>query len=378
MRLITHPFEERARALLDTHAIWQCELLKSMRNGRLSRTDFRYLFAQYSFYSQSFTRILAAAMSRCDDEKLRAKLMHNLWEESGEGDAERSHAAIFRLFLRETLELDLEAMCAEPCAKRFVERCLLGAADTDPVFALAFVAFGIEAIVVRLYSDFLVGLEKAEIRGDGLRFFSIHVECDDAHAATLIEMLASYRDEPGFEARLARGMNAALDARLDFFNEISQNVQHHRLAPILAAIAERNSLCDETLGRPQIVPLYSNARPERSIAFQVDRLFSASAQCLDVRRLEIAVGATTELHRHAHESAFVLLEGIVRVEVNGHGIALAPGETAFVPRWAMHQTINCGAVPARIIAITDYGLTRTILGEHDHEQREKKTGLRSP
>ena len=180
------------------HAFWHNDLFAACRAGQLSAEDFRFVFSQYYLYSKNFTRYLSGLMANLEDDRLRAQLAQNLWEEAGERDIEQRHAEIFRRFLVDGLGLDLVAVQFLPATQHFVHCFLERTRNGTALQASAFLSLGTEAIVARMYEIFVQGLLKAGIAEEHLRFFRIHMACDDAHAATLSEIVASLAGRPGF------------------------------------------------------------------------------------------------------------------------------------------------------------------------------------
>lgn len=123
------------------------------------------------------------------------------------------------------------------------------------------------------------------------------------------------------------------------------------------------------------VELYRNRRLELGIDFCVERLGFAALETLDPRVVRIAPGCNNELHKHAHESLFVILEGEGEVFIGDRHSLVRRGDVAFVPRWTMHQTRNSSLEhPLVVLAITDFGLTSTILGNYDRRTRLRHVG----
>lgn len=119
---------------------------------------------------------------------------------------------------------------------------------------------------------------------------------------------------------------------------------------------------------------YANREVKRGIDFCVeDHPFAAAV--LDPRVVRIAPGACNEKHRHAHESLFVVLEGSAEIQIGDQTHALERGGVAFVPRWVVHQTCNPSEQqPLMLLAITDFGLTSTVLGDYDARTRLRHNG----
>ena len=120
---------------------------------------------------------------------------------------------------------------------------------------------------------------------------------------------------------------------------------------------------------------YAHQQSERGIAFTVENHPFVAAQVLDPRMVRIAPGACNEKHRHAHESLFVVLEGVAKLQVGAHTQVLTPGSIAFVPRWVKHQTFNpTQDQPLLLLAITDFGFTSSVLGDYDARTRQQQQG----
>lgn len=120
---------------------------------------------------------------------------------------------------------------------------------------------------------------------------------------------------------------------------------------------------------------YGNKDERLGIDFQVSKLPFLGLQVMDPRLVTIAAGARNEKHRHAHESIFVLLSGQGEMIINKHIITLEERSVAYVPRWVVHQTRNTSTEnPLLLLAITDFGLTSSVLGDYDYKTRLKSGG----
>jgi quercetin dioxygenase-like cupin family protein len=120
---------------------------------------------------------------------------------------------------------------------------------------------------------------------------------------------------------------------------------------------------------------YKNQDARLGIDFQVAKFPFVQLQAMDARLVTIAPGASNEKHRHAHESIFVVLEGEAVLHIEGEELPLAQGDLAYVPRWAVHQTRNRSSdCLLRLLAITDFALTSSLLGDYDRQTRLKEKG----
>jgi mannose-6-phosphate isomerase-like protein (cupin superfamily) len=116
-------------------------------------------------------------------------------------------------------------------------------------------------------------------------------------------------------------------------------------------------------------PMYANRNERLGIEFEVERVAYPGIQTMDPRIVRIAAGRNNELHRHAHESLFVIMRGAGEVAIGETRVPVATGDVAFVPRWVMHQTFNTGSSELVILAITDFGFTSAVLGDYDQRTR---------
>ena len=361
----------------EQHPLWDCALLRDCAAGVLTAEDLRFVFGQYYLYSKNFTRYLAALMVNCESDLYRSRLSQNLWDEGGGADPEQRHAQLFRDFLRDGLGLpELEAIQHGDSTRHFAAEYLAFCRHESPAAACAFLSLGTEAIVRRLYGIFVAGLRQAGIADRHLTFFHVHIAGDDDHAATLEEMLGSYATDSAFFDTSMRALDRALTLRLRFFDNLHESLRQRRVSGLIDRIQARASLLPELpAGSPlharpaqEGVPLYANDNERLNIRFAVDRLPFRS-EVLDGRVVRIAAGKCNERHRHAHETLYYVISGRGTVTIDEVVLEVGPGDTAFVPRWAFHQTQSLGE-PVVLLAVTDFGLTgRAFIGDYDRTAR---------
>ena len=376
-----NPATASLRAIEAAHPIWSNQLFAACKAGWLTKDDFRFVFGQYYLYSKNFTRYLSGLMANLDDDLLRSRLSENLWEEGGGAAPEQRHAQIFRDFLTQGLGIDLATIEFLPCTRHFVDQflgqCLRGTA----LHGSAFLSLGTEAIVARMYALMVDGLLAAGVPDEQLRFFRIHMACDDAHAATLEDILCSFRGQSDWEQQCRDALDLALRLRGAFFDQLMAEVRHRRVAGQLQRIQDRKSLLTPAIADAQLkfaprtpaaTPMYANKVEAMGIDFTVDRA-PFPAEVLDARVVRIPAGKANERHKHAHETIFYFLAGTGRVMVDDRWIAVQPGDSVFVPRWSVHQSQNQGDGEMVILAITDFYLTgRALVGDYESTARMKR------
>ncbi|HEY0192859.1 MAG TPA: iron-containing redox enzyme family protein [Kofleriaceae bacterium] len=352
------------------HPFWQNPLLTAFAQGTLSRDDLRYVFSQYHLYSSSFTRFIAALITSCDNDLFRAQLSENLWEEGGGCEPERRHAQIFRRFLADSFGIDVASLHYEPFTRQFVREYLDCVVHGGTVAGAAFLSLGTEGIVSRMYQIMRAGLRQAGIPDGELEFFDIHIACDDAHAATLENMMLSYAGEPGWFETCVAAATRALDLRAEFFTGIYDALRRRRIEPMLQRMHGHASLArglddQDLVCRPgnDTVPMYANEVGKLNIQFTVERL-PVAAEVLDPRMVRIPAGKFNEKHKHAHETLIHILEGSGQILIDDRVLPVQVGDTVLVPRWAMHQTQNLGDRELRFLAVTDFAFSqRAYLGD---------------
>jgi quercetin dioxygenase-like cupin family protein len=65
----------------------------------------------------------------------------------------------------------------------------------------------------------------------------------------------------------------------------------------------------------------------------------------------VAPGAATPVHRHDCEEAIVILAGSGTCTIGAESIAFGPDSTLIIPRDAVHQLVNTGDRPIRLVGV---------------------------
>ncbi|MCX8007100.1 MAG: mannose-1-phosphate guanylyltransferase/mannose-6-phosphate isomerase [Coriobacteriia bacterium] len=81
-----------------------------------------------------------------------------------------------------------------------------------------------------------------------------------------------------------------------------------------------------------------------------------------VKTIQVLPGRRLSLQSHAHRSEhWVIVEGEASVERDGETLALAPGESTFIPAGMRHRLANAGQTPLQIVEVA----VGSYLGEDD-------------
>ncbi len=157
------------------------------------------------------------------------------------------------------------------------------------------------------------------------------------------------------------------------------DLQISRIGELLEKISEQKSLTNATnstqlvssLSDPKLTGLYENKVDELNIDFTV-QILPFDLEVLDPRIVRVKPRKANELHRHAHETVFIFLEGEGKVIVDQFENAVKPGDFAFIPRWCNHQSVNTGETDLVFLAVADFGLTgKSFVGNYLKTARMK-------
>lgn len=365
------------------HPMWKSGLLHSFSNGSLSTENICLVFSQHYLYATNFTKLLALLMTRLDNSAHRAAIVENLWVEAGEGNSDNSHAKLLNKFLDDIgVDRDVKNDQFKAFTKNYVNCCFQYLESCNPAQACAFLAWATESIVPRLYSIFIENFRSLGMQEDMYSFFSLHVECDDGHAAVLANIAADYIGEyPSIEAWKQdcwKAIDYALTLRHDFFDQINEEIKFSNFMLVCDEIYSENidinSIKEHKLfdDLNTAETIYENNQGGKS--FKVQR-FDVTASVMDPRFVTLPPGSCNERHSHAHESVFFIVSGVGKVIVGDKEISVKPNASVYVPRWIPHHTVNTGEFPLCIFAVTDFGLTKRFPGNTESSYRERPESL---
>ncbi len=168
---------------------------------------------------------------------------------------------------------------------------------------------------------------------------------------------------PTAPAMLPNSASEATQALLQrWLDDAYQGLRQNRISALTDKIQAKRSLQEQpgvAMKLSSGLGLRTERDDKRRQEFSVARL-PCDGQTLDPRIVRIAPGKYNNLHRHAHETLFCLLQGEGEVLVGTNWVPVKAGEAVFAPRWAMHQTHNIGTTELVMYAITDYYLSNQV------------------
>jgi len=213
----------RFRQIAESHPLWRHPFVESCRAGQLTLPQVRTLGAQMYKFCHEFPSFLAMALAACPQEDARMVIGENLWEELGEGDPQRAHAALFRQFTRALGlgDTQLLATPALPETQALVDTYRNLSARYGVLGVLGALCYASEGIVGALYSHIQTGLRQAaRFDRDALMFFEVHIDVDDGHADKLESILLPMLRAPRDVSLVEDAIRTALDARCRFFDGV--------------------------------------------------------------------------------------------------------------------------------------------------------------
>jgi len=192
-------------------------------DGSVTREELNHLLIQQGKYSQYFTRYLCALISQLNNNKDVLQLAENLSEELGFGhddDARIPHSHIYTEMLGH-FGLNLDDAETLPETQALIDVMFMLCRQPSGVHGLAAMCLGAEAVVPSLYSRFVEGFRANGVHDDELKFFTIHIECDDGHAETMFDMLANLVQNSNANLVTARQAGEmVINARLRMFDAL--------------------------------------------------------------------------------------------------------------------------------------------------------------
>lgn len=159
----------------------------------------------------------------------------------------------------------------------------------------------------------------------------------------------------------AAALASAMALLQRWLDDLYQGLRQHRVAGLIDKIQAKRSLQQEpglAMTLSSGLGMRAERDDKRQQEFSVARL-PCEAQTLDPRIVRIAPGKYNNLHKHAHETLFCLLQGEGEILIGDQWVPFKAGDAVFAPRWAMHQTHNTGSGELVMYAITDYYLSHT-------------------
>jgi thiaminase len=211
-----------------TDRVLRHSFLAGCADGTVTLDELRSFLVQHGKYSRYFTRYLCALISQLDEGDDVLRLAENLTEELGCGtDAKMRtpHSRIYADMLKD-FDIDLDAHSVNPETQNLIDTMFMLCRQPRGTAGLGAMCLGAEGLVPAVYARIVEGFRRRGVDRGRLEFFSIHIECDDDHAATMYEILARQAEKsPSCRITALNAGDMAVSARLRFFDALTKRVQ---------------------------------------------------------------------------------------------------------------------------------------------------------
>jgi pyrroloquinoline quinone (PQQ) biosynthesis protein C len=197
-------------------------------DGTVTLDQLRSFLVQHGKYSRYFTRYLCALISQLDEGDDVLRLAENLTEELGcgaDGEKRTPHSRIYSDMLKD-FDIDLAAYPVNPETQNLIDTMFMLCRQPLGTAGLGAMCLGAEGLVPAMYARIIEGFQRRNVELRRLEFFSIHIECDDDHAATMYEILARQtKNSPSCRITALNAGDIAVSARLRFFDALMRRAQ---------------------------------------------------------------------------------------------------------------------------------------------------------
>ena len=193
----------KERHELDAHPYFQ-----NLEEKRFDREDFIETQLQFMFAVVFFSRPMAVLAARLPRPEMRLNLIHNVFEEHGEGNLKLSHEKTFLTLLggfgMSFEQIDARAMWPEV---RAFNTTLAGLANHDDILT-GIAAFG---IIEDLFAGFSARLGRGIIANgwlteEELVHYGTHEELDEEHADEFYQLLRPLYENPRARYQIEQGL----------------------------------------------------------------------------------------------------------------------------------------------------------------------------
>ena len=211
-----------------TDRVLRHPFLTGCAEGTVTLDELRCFLVQQGKYSKYFTRYLCALISQLDEGDDVLKLAANLTEELGLGADAKMHTPHSRIYanMLKDFAIDMDSYPVNPETQNLIDTMFMLCRQPRGIAGLGAMCLGAEALVPAMYARIMEGFRHCGVDPRRLEFFSIHIECDDDHAATMHEILARQTmTSPSCSITALNAGDIAVSARLRFFDALMRSVQ---------------------------------------------------------------------------------------------------------------------------------------------------------
>lgn len=189
--------------------------------GGVDKDAVRAFGRDYHYFIDAFPRCLASLASAPVDAKSRAVLSQILYEETGAGTPDESHAALFGQILR-SLGMTSEELALRP---KFDETTSLVSGmvhlygHEDVLQALG-AQYALEKQAVGMIEDMALAFQR--IHPGPMPYFTVHMDAEPNHHQWMKDCLLGFASEPDEFDRVEKGAIELLDLLENFWDRLAE------------------------------------------------------------------------------------------------------------------------------------------------------------
>ena len=218
---MTEQYLEEIEARIAAKHLLKHPFYLAWTRGELSREALADYATQYYHHVAAFPTYLSAVHSHCDDQWTRKMLLENLSEEEF---GSPNHPELWLNFATSLGAKAAEVQQSEqrPETSKLIETFRSICRDGSVVEGLA-ALYAYESQIPAVSESKIEGLRKhyGMTNPEDYRYFSVHIEADEKHAAVERDLLKNWIDKAGFENVLP-SVDRILDALCSLLSGVCQ------------------------------------------------------------------------------------------------------------------------------------------------------------
>ena len=207
---------EQLKKDVETHPVLSNEWLKA-RKEIISREDLVLWLSQEYFVSVDFVNWFLWTASLTNDVQTKITLVHNIWEELGEGVASASHVSILTEFLIK-IGIPPGSFKILKYTKNYLFE-MTNLTRSNLYHALGALGPANEYLLRLEYGAMYKAYNalRKEINLPDASFFEVNLEADSSHSEEMFCLIEKVCDTEEKKELVIEGNNKALNARLQFY-----------------------------------------------------------------------------------------------------------------------------------------------------------------
>jgi pyrroloquinoline quinone (PQQ) biosynthesis protein C len=206
---------------VENHSVLKTKWLLDKKEN-LSKSDLCLWLSQEYFVSVDFVNWFLWTASLTNDVDAKILLVHNIWEELGEGNANNSHVRVLTKFLSE-IGISESTLKILPHTVQYLQD-MKELTNSNFYSALGALGPANEYLLKLEYGQMYESYQKL-MKLENLPkafFFEVNLEADESHSDQLFKLIEKVCDTSEKKKQVIEGNRKALDARLLFYEGLEK------------------------------------------------------------------------------------------------------------------------------------------------------------